>query len=276
MVVRGASAENPILRINSLSLRHGEFIGIVGPLGGGKTTFLKLLMKQIDPEDSQSIVIRDYVDADGVRHSEKPLAEIDTGEWHEVVSMMYQHYPEMEGLTVRQVVTLGKEDINAKRFDAVAKVVDLHDGIVGTDSSWEDLRIGQRLAGGRDFSGGQRNAMALVRAVGTSDKPLLLLDEPGSKSDPASEHKMIKELQRVAKDFDLTLIVISHRYGTILKADKIVVISDGAIEAVGTHESLLDQSSTYRDGWRIQVESLLPGGIEEFERTWKRYLRPQE
>ena len=70
---------------------------------------------------------------------------------------------------------------------------------------------------------------------------------------------MIEGLQELASEMGLSLIVVSHRYGTILRADKILVISDGKIEAEGTHASLLRESATYREGWVIQVESLVPG-----------------
>jgi ABC-type multidrug transport system fused ATPase/permease subunit len=256
-IARTGSDGAPILTISSLSLRNGEFVGVVGPQGGGKTTLFRLLMKQIDPGDPNSIVIKDYIDPQGKRHERKRLADIETAEWHKVVTSMYQDYPDMNGLTIEQVTTLGKTDINREVFDKIASLVKYKEEIL-RGASPEKVRLGSKLAG-KDLSGGQRQALALLRAASGIDNHLLLLDEPGAKSDPATERKMIEGLQELASEMGLSLIVVSHRYGTILRADKILVISDGKIEAEGTHASLLRESATYREGWVIQVESLVPG-----------------
>lgn len=254
---------NRILSVDSLVISAGQFLGIVGPVGGGKTTFLRLLMKEIEPDIAGSIVIKSYVDRDGVAHKERNLSDIDTKEWHTVLSMMYRDYPDMEGLKIREAVTLGKNDVDEARMRMIAGMIRLK-SILPKSTNFDKDTIGAKL-GGKNFSGGQRQALALMRAMCASKCPFVVLDEPGANFDAVGEKRIVQGLRKVANEERMTMIMVSHAYNTILDADQIIVIHEGRVESIGSFKQVSSNSPAFQNGYRSKVESLLPGYTVKFK-----------
>jgi ABC-type multidrug transport system fused ATPase/permease subunit len=95
----------------------------------------------------------------------------------------------------------------------------------------------------------------------------MLLDEPGASSDPKNEHEMLHRIKQLGRDLSnpKVMIIVSHQYGTLTDADKIIVINNHTIEKIDTHHNLLSQKGTYFSAWQRQIESLVPGASVDID-----------
>jgi ABC-type multidrug transport system fused ATPase/permease subunit len=147
--------------------------------------------------------------------------------------------------TVRENIAYGRPEASDEEIVAAAKVANAHDFIsrmpLGYDSS-----VGER---GETLSGGQRQRIAIARAV-VRNSPILVLDEPTAALDTESERLVIEALRRLMKG--RTVIMIAHRLGTLIDADKIIVLKDGAVAEEGSHLALMARGGIYAELQRIQ------------------------
>ena len=255
--VRVRLREEPILTVKSLTLTPGEVVGIVGEKGQGKTTLLRLLMKQIEPTSGQ-ILVRNFEDVDGKVHDEIDLAKISTAVWHKLVSKLYQDYPRLDGLSVSDASHLGSRADNDPGMLKARKIVDLTD-ILPKGLEPHQVRIGSTEDNGVTFSAGQMQSIAVLRALAFDEKPVLLLDEPGAHADPRSENDMLSRIKTASRDSGKLTVIVSHRYGTLTDVDRIIVIDKHTIADIGTHAELMRRCRVYREAWKIQIKALLPG-----------------
>jgi ABC-type multidrug transport system fused ATPase/permease subunit len=260
------SVAEPILHFKELILTPGEVVGVVGERGQGKSTLLKLLMKQIQPS-SGSISLCNVRDQTGAAVERVDVTNCETRDWHTMVSKLYQDYPDMEGLTVAQAVHLGTQTHETADFQRLQDIVKLKGGILREDAPVDATVIGG-AEGGVNFSGGQRQGIAVLRTLLLGlKKPIMLLDEPGASSDPKNEHEMLHRIKQLGRDLSnpKVMIIVSHQYGTLTDADKIIVINNHTIEKIDTHHNLLSQKGTYFSAWQRQIESLVPGASVDID-----------
>ena len=205
---RYEGAERDAVRGVSLTIRHGEFIAIVGPNGCGKTTLASLLVRLFDPCEGSVRV--DGVDVLG---------------------------------TIRENITLGLDPMPAAQADpAIARALRLAHAahFVAALPKGLDNELGE---GGTGLSGGQRQRLAIARAL-MRDPAVLILDEATSQIDAESEAQISAAIDEFRRG--RTLIAIAHRLSTVRSADRIVVMEDGAVADVGTHAELLGRCDLYR------------------------------
>ena len=223
------SSENVLTDI-SFSLRKGQTLGIIGATGSGKSTLAALIARLYDVKSGD-------VDIFGrnVRDYSLPFL-------HSNVTLALQKARLFKG-TIRENMLLADPDAGEEDIMAALKDASAYDFVMqkGLDSPVE--------AGGRNFSGGQRQRLSIARSLVHGGR-ILILDDSFSALDYMTDSAVRTALAKR----DLTKVIISQRTSSILNADKIILLENGCISAMGTHEELLATSSIYQDIYYTQFE----------------------
>jgi len=219
-------APRPVLRGVDLEVQPGETLAIVGATGSGKTTLVSLVPRLIEPTAGRITV-------DG-----RDIGEVTIDSLRSVVGVAFEEAT-LFSMSVRENLTLGRRDATDDEIAealSVAQADFVYDLPAGLAT-----RVGEQ---GLSLSGGQRQRLALARAV--LGKPrLLVLDDPLSALDVHTESLVEEALARVLHG--TTAILVVHRPSTVALADRVALLSDGVIAAVGTHSTLLATVPAYRD-----------------------------
>lgn len=231
-----ASQETVFEQLN-LTIKAGEKIGLVGPSGGGKSTFTRLLLRFNDIQ-SGSITI------DG-----QNIADVQQVSLRQAIAYVPQE-PLMFHRSVFDNIAYGKEGAIKAEVIAAAKQANAHDFIKQLPDGYDTL-VGER---GVKLSGGQRQRVAIARAI-LKDAPILMLDEATSALDSQSEILIQEALWQLMKG--RTTIVVAHRLSTIQKMDRILVLEQGKITEQGSHKELLKHGGTYATLWGHQSGGFL-------------------
>lgn len=216
----------PVLRGVSFVVRPGECIAIVGPSGAGKTTILNLIPRFYD-------VIEGVVRVDGIDVRELRLEDL-----RRAIGFVPQE-PVLFSGTIYENIAYGGTNVGPEAVERAARLADAHEFISRMPRAYQS-RVGERGAG---LSGGQRQRIAIARAI-VNDPPILLLDEPTSSLDVASEHSIRQSLEQAMAN--RTSLLVTHRPSMARWADRILVVQDGRITRHGAHEPLLQSSELYR------------------------------
>ncbi|MCY0386787.1 ABC transporter transmembrane domain-containing protein [Robbsia sp. Bb-Pol-6] len=208
----------------TLHVRPGETVALVGPSGAGKTTVFQLLMRFYDPHAGT-------VSLDGVDLRQGDLAALRS-----LVSVVPQD-PVVFGADVWTNIRFGRPDASDADVRAAAAAASC-DFVAALPDGF-DTFLGEK---GVRLSGGQRQRLAIARAI-LRNSPILLLDEATSALDSENEHAVQEALRRL--ETGRTTVVIAHRLATVRRADRIVVMNGGRIEAIGSHQALVAEGGLY-------------------------------
>lgn len=209
----------PVLKNVSLNVGAGSTVAVVGNSGGGKTTLVNLLPRFYD------------VKSGAVKIDGQDIRSLTMESLRDKIAVVFQDNFLFEG-TIRDNITLGKENASDEEIAAALKMAYLDDFVAGLENG-VDTEIGER---GALLSGGQRQRLAIARAF-IKNAPIVILDEATSALDNKSEAVVQKAIDNLMQD--RTVFVIAHRLSTVQNADKIVVVNDGQIVEEGTHDELL-------------------------------------
>ena len=221
----------------TLSIKAGEKLGIVGASGAGKSTLVSLLLRLYDGEKGQILI--DGQDISGVTQNSL----------RSQIGMVTQETA-MFNRSARDNILYGRPDASEADMIAAAQKAEAHDFIQdlqdGQERTGYDAYLGER---GVKLSGGQRQRIALARAI-LKDAPILVLDEATSALDSEVEASIQAALERVMEG--KTVLAIAHRLSTLSEMDRIIVMEQGRIVEMGSHEALLAQCGLYAQFWSRQ------------------------
>jgi len=233
------NAEKWALRNLNFTLPAGEKLALVGENGAGKTTLVKLLSRLYDPTEGR--ILLDGYD----------LKDYDPAELRKEVGVIFQDFVKFQ-LTASNNIAVGRieEKENHPKIENSA-VLSLANTVIEKLPLGYEQRIGKRFANGVDLSGGEWQKIALGRAY-MRDAQLLILDEPTAALDARAEHDVFLRFAELTKG--KTAVLISHRFSTVRMADRILVIENGHMVEIGSHNELLANNGRYAELFGLQAE----------------------
>jgi ATP-binding cassette subfamily B protein len=236
---RYPEASDDALGTVSFELRRGQIMAVVGANGSGKTTLAKLLCDLLPPT-------RGRISWDGV-----DLAHCAPSLVRRQIAPVFQDFAQYQ-VTIRQAIGLGdpaRLDDEAGIREA-ARQAGLTE-IIDARPNGLDARLGKLFSGGTDVSIGQWQRLAIARAL-FRDAPVVILDEPTASLDPRAEADLFDLLHALCHD--RIVVFVSHRFATVRSADVVLVLNQGDVAQLGSHDELMSTGGLYRDLFTLQAE----------------------
>ena len=226
-VTFGYDPGKPVLNEINLDVEPGEMIGLVGKSGVGKSTMINLICRFYD-------VNRGSVTIDGV-----DIRKIRLEDLRRHIGMVHQDIFLFDG-TIAENIGYGKPGATLDEIISAAVAAEAHEFIAAKPDGY-DMKVGER---GGQLSGGEKQRIAIARAI-LHDPKILILDEATSSLDSATEKKIQAAIARLVKG--RTTFAIAHRLSTLRNADRLIVLDDGEVAEVGTHEELMNRKGIFYD-----------------------------
>ncbi|SEA52410.1 ABC-type multidrug transport system, ATPase and permease component [Oribacterium sp. KHPX15] len=218
---------DPALSGITFDVMPGETVGVIGGTGAGKSTLINLIPRFYDVTGGE-------IDIEG-----KPVKEYGLSELRKKIGVVPQRSVLFRG-TLRENMQWGKEDATDEEIYAALKTAQAYDFVEQKGEGLE-LKVEQE---GRNFSGGQKQRLAIARAV-VRKPEILILDDSASALDFATDVALRKAIKRDTEN--MTVFIISQRVSTVRNSDKIVVLDDGNVAGIGTHDELFNSCEVYKE-----------------------------
>lgn len=229
---RHYGGENDVLRNINFHIRQGETVAIVGATGSAKSSMIQLIPRLYDATSGRILI-------DGVNVKHYNLDEL-----HSQIGMVLQKNELFSG-TIIENLRWGKPDATDEEIEQAAKAAEAHDFIMSFSDGY-NTKLGR---GGINLSGGQKQRICIARALLRKPK-ILILDDSTSAVDSDTEQKIRTNLNTTLRD--TTVLIITQRINTMQSADKVIVLEDGEIDAVGKPSELMEKSKVYQEIYNSQ------------------------
>src|SRR5206468_1864325 len=233
-VTFGYEAHKPVVRSLDLDVQPGEMIGLVGRSGAGKSTTINLVCRFYDVNEGQILI-------DGVDIKKIPQQDLRSQ-----IGVVLQETFLFNG-TIIDNIRYAKPDASLEEIMAAAKAANAHDFIVQKPDGY-DTQVGER---GQTLSGGERQRVSIARAI-LHNPRILILDEATASVDTDTEKQIQDAIGRLIKG--RTTFAIAHRLSTLRNATRLVVLKDGKVAEVGTHEELIQKKGEFHRLVEMQQE----------------------
>ena len=211
-----------VLKDINLTIRKGERVGIIGKIGSGKSTIVKLLLNLYEPTEGSILV-------DGTE-----IRQIDPVDLRKTTGYVPQE-PFLFMGTIKDNITIGEQYVSDEELLRVSKVAGLND-FLGKHEAGYDLLVGER---GEGLSGGERQAVTLARAL-ISNPNIIMLDEPTNSMDRQTEKAFIKKMHNIIDN--KTLIVVTHKTSLLELVDRVIILENGKIVVDGPKEEVFSNA----------------------------------
>ena len=229
--------EKELLQDVTFTVPGGKMYAIVGPSGSGKSTVVNFIPRLYDVQEGS------------VKISGEDVRNFDLTYLRQQIGVVTQETYLFNG-TIKENLLYAKEDATDEEIEKACRIASIHGFIVKQPDGYNTM-VGNR---GLKLSGGEKQRISIARVI-LKDPKILILDEATSALDSISENAISEALEVLMQN--RTSIVIAHRLSTIMKAEKIVVIADGHVAELGTHQELLDKNGIYRDLYETQFRQVL-------------------
>jgi ATP-binding cassette subfamily B protein len=225
-VVFGYEKHRPVLKGISFVVEPGEMVGLVGHSGAGKTTTINLLCRFYDVDEGEILI--DGIDIRKIRRSDL----------RRQIGLVPQDTFLFSG-TIAENIAFAKPDATKEEIIRAAKIANAHDFIVTQKPDGYDTQVGER---GQALSSGERQRIAIARAL-LPDPRIIILDEATSQVDVETERQIQEAVERLVKG--RTTFAIAHRLATLRSANKLIVLKEGQIAEIGTHDELMQKQGEF-------------------------------
>ena len=215
------------LRNIFLTIPAGKMTALVGPSGAGKSTLVELLPRLRTPQSGE--ILYDGIDQ----------RSLSTKSLRHAVSVAPQ-LPQIFNVTVNEHIRYGKPNASREEITAAAKLAHAHDFIESLPEGYDTLLNPE----GTRLSGGERQRLDLARTL-VRNAPIIVLDEPTANLDAVSEARFRSALKTIRDTTEITVVIIGHRLSTVQNADQIVVLQNGEVDEIGSHQDLLTHNDWY-------------------------------
>ncbi|MCX7706218.1 MAG: ABC transporter ATP-binding protein/permease [bacterium] len=222
----------PVLKNINLEIKAGEKIGIVGPIGAGKSSLIHLLIRLYEPVEGRILY-------DGIDIKEFTLSSL-----RKKIGIVTQE-PIVFSDTIRNNIIFGSENVSEEDFLRAVEIARVSEFIDRLKDGYDTV-VGER---GHTLSGGQKQLICLARAI-LKNPQILLFDEITASLDSQSEKILHQAIENVMQN--RTVIFVAHRLATVKNMDKIVVLKNGTIEETGSHAQLIEKNGFYARLWEYQ------------------------
>ena len=231
--------DTPALKDVSFTIQAGEMVGILGRTGSGKSTLVELFLHLYDVKPGM-------LKFDGYDSTQLTIPTL---------RQAIGYVPQDNFLfsdTIERNIGFASDQPDTDTIIQAAQLADIHDNIIGFQDGYQTI-LGER---GVTVSGGQKQRLSIARAI-AKNPPILILDDSVSAVDTKTEEAIITNLRKIRQG--KTTIMVAHRISTVKKLDKIILMDQGQVVAVGTHASLLATNALYQDMVRLQTLQTLVG-----------------
>lgn len=226
-----------VLKDINLTIKSGETIGIIGGTGSSKTTFVQLIPRLYDVSEGSVLV-------DG-----KDVRQIDVVTLREAVGMVLQKNVLFSG-TIEENLRWGNEHATMAEIEEACKAACAHDFIMDFPDGYQ-THLDQ---GGTNVSGGQKQRLCIARALIKKPK-IIILDDSTSAVDTATDASIRRAFNETLAD--TTTLIIAQRISSVQDADRIIVLDDGMIDDIGTHDELLNRNAIYKEVYNSQMKGVI-------------------
>ncbi len=232
-------SDHEILKSITFTLKAGEKMAFVGQNGAGKTTLTKLLLRFYEPTSGEILL-------DGIN-----INRFNKAEYQAFFGVIFQDFFKYE-FTLKENIAIGNiDELNNQHKIETAAQLSLADNVVNELKHGYNQQLGKRFANGQELSGGQWQKVALARAY-MKNAEVMILDEPTSALDAKAENDVFTRFIGLTEG--KTSIIISHRFSTVRQADRILVLKNGKVLELGTHETLMQNQNLYAQLFSLQAE----------------------